>query len=273
MLEHDGLPVRADRREPHVARREGGHLLRLCIFPVLRHAPDIGQPVTVAIAHEINKPVVPPHRPRIHSVERREIGKLFRRQIHYRHVRLIRAPIILAPVNLPLAIDRQLLSIRRIRPGDAHIRPRAALHPAVDPDGVQLAHEILAALAGEEYTARIRRPPQHRVVGRMEGELLRLAALGRDDVHVQVARAVARKRDPFSVRRKPRINIPRRVRRQPLQIPAAIVRGPHVAHERKGDASLVIRRIARQLGFAAVCGQGTQQNHGEKYTFHKHTSL
>src|SRR6185295_192007 len=80
-------------------------------------------------------------------------------------------------------------------------------------------------------------------------------------------------RDPLSVRRKARINVARRVGGQALDVRAVIVAGPHVAHKRKGDATLVIRRVAGQLGFAAVCGQGTQQGHGKKNTFHEHTSL
>src|ERR1700730_13980440 len=83
----------------------------------------------------------------------------------------------------------------------------------------------------------------------MERELLRLAAFGRNDVHVQVSVAVARERDPFAVGREARINIPRGISRYSLDVGAVVVGGPNVAQVRERDTALVVARVADQFGF------------------------
>src|SRR5205814_4314784 len=80
---------------------------------VLWHSPNVRLSPLIAIAHETNVAIAPPHRPRIHPQKARHVLECVRLEIDNGHIRLIRAPITLPPIRLAFAIDRQLGAVGR----------------------------------------------------------------------------------------------------------------------------------------------------------------
>ncbi|MCI0347210.1 MAG: hypothetical protein L0221_17500, partial [Chloroflexi bacterium] len=109
VLEQDDLAVGADRRPSDVTGLEGRHLLGGA--PLLRHAPDVCQAASLAIAHEVDEPVAAPHRPAVESLEIGDIVELLRRDVHHSDVGLVGAAVVLAPVDLSVTIDGELRTV------------------------------------------------------------------------------------------------------------------------------------------------------------------
>src|SRR6185436_4099110 len=86
-----------------------------------------------------------------------------------------------------------------------------------------------AARGAEHHVLAVAAPAHHFVVAAVEGELLRSAALGRDNEDVVVAVAIRRERDPFAVRREARIDVARRVIADAARTGAIFTGGPQIA--------------------------------------------
>ena len=266
MLENDGLAVRAHCRPSHVAGFERAYLLGLAAR--FRDAPEVGEPVAVSIADKINVAVRAPHRPRIFSVKVGNVGEFLGGYVHHGYIGLISAAIVLPPINLAFSIDREFLAVRRVTAPHAHVGAGASLHAAVYADRVELAHEVFAAIACEKNGLGIGIPSEHRIVGRVKGQLFCGAAFGRNDEHIKVAVAVAREGDPLAVWRKSGINIPSLVDGQPANVLAVFVSGPDIAEICKGDSAVVIMGISHQFRLAPKRGRWyaceKSKNEGDK---------
>ena len=196
MFKDDCLAVSADRRKAHVAALERSYFFRFAA--AFGDAPDVGEAVSVAIAHKVDA-VLAPHRPRIETVKVRQLRKLFGGHIFNPDVGRIGPAIVLAPINLALRVVGDAITIRRIAGRVSHVRPRAPGQTAVDGHDIKQSHEVFPALAAEEHARPIRSPTEHDIVGRVMSQLPGRAARGRNNEHVEVAVAVAREGNPFSV--------------------------------------------------------------------------
>ena len=77
------------------------------------------------------------------------------------------------------------------------------------------------------------------------------AATRRNDVDVEIAVAIARERNPFSVRRETRIGIARFVDCQPLDVLSIFISDPNVAEISERNAAVRVAGIANQLRFTS----------------------
>src|ERR1044072_5141351 len=83
----------------------------------------------------------------------------------------------------------------------------------------------------------------------MMGQLRRRAARRRNDKDIEVAVAVAREGNPFSVGRETRVSIARFVDRQTLNVLAVLIGSPNVAKISERDAPVRVAGITNQLRF------------------------
>ena len=160
-------------------------------------------------------------------------------------------PYLTVPTPDHLKMTSEFASIGRIGSVDAHVGAGAAFFRIGSADGVEFAHKIFSALAGEEHSARIGRPPLHHIIGGMKCQLLGRSAFGRDEIDVEIPVAIARKCDPLAVGRKPRIDIACFMDRNPFDVLAALVRRPDITEVGENNAALKVMGITHQLYFPA----------------------
>jgi hypothetical protein len=172
---------------------------------------------------------------------------------------VVGAAVVLAPVGLAVAVDRELAAVRRVGRPHAHVGADVLRHPAVEADRVELSGPVFGAVRGEEDPLRVRRPAEHRIVRRMRRQLPGRAAGGRDDVNVQVAVAIAGKRDPLPVGREARIDVARAVDGDAADVPAAVVRRPDVPEVGERDLTRMVMRVANELRFRASVNRHEQR--------------
>ncbi len=103
-------------------------------------------------------------------------------------------------------------------------------------------------------------PAEHGVVSGMIGQLFCGAAAGGHQVNVEIAVAIAREGDPFSVWREASVNVARSIDSQALDVLAVFVGGPDVAEIAEDDAAVVVMRIANEPRFAAKRRNCCEQN-------------
>src|SRR5262249_8147449 len=111
----------------------------------------------------------------------------------------VAAAVVLAPPDHGVAVGGGLLAVGRVAAPEAPVGEHGLFQAGVDGDLVEAgdAGVDLAARRGEDDAARVTRPADDGVGGAVEGQLLRLAALGGDDVDVVVARAVRGEGEPL----------------------------------------------------------------------------
>src|SRR5262245_29191478 len=104
----------------------------------------------------------------------------------------------------------------------------------------------------------------------MRSQLPGRAAGGGHEKDIEVAVAVTRKGNPFSIGRKARIRVACLVDRQALNILAVLVRRPDVGEIGERDAPVRVTGIANELCLAGENERGQRENeqsYGERVEF------
>src|SRR5262249_48323743 len=97
-------------------------------------------------ADEVDEPVARPHRPRVNPVVVGDVCELLGRDVHYGDVGVHRAVVVLAPVDLSLAVDGELCAVGGKRSAYTHVGADIPLDSAIDGYGVKLWHEVVASI-------------------------------------------------------------------------------------------------------------------------------
>ncbi len=246
VLVHNGFAVGRDGGVKEIAIAVVGHLHRLAaglvgdlpdVVDALHHfgaaklnALLIGQ----FVGDEVDFPAIGIHGPQHVAVVIgiAQLGEALGRQVFHPQVGRIAAAIVFARPGSGMARECHLLAVgRETSPGapiGLHRGFDAAFHWNFPKCGYRRKN-TRPAVGGEDDLLAVGRPAHHRIVGGVIGELLRLAARGRNHVHVVVAVTIRREGDPLPVRRESRELIARRIIREPLHVRAILAGNPDIA--------------------------------------------
>src|ERR1700721_2551263 len=134
------------------------------------------------------------------------------------------------------------------------------------PQGGHRGKGAVAAGGGEDDFLAVRGPADYVIGSAVERELPRLAAGGRDDVHIVVAVAVGREGDRGAIGRESRKLVARLVIGETQDVGAVLIGDPDVAQVAERNLAFGIGGMAQQL-YLRLHQDGQQEYSGRQESF------
>ena len=246
----DGRVLRATGRE--VGNLRGGASLGT-------DPPNVED--SVALRDVIDHPVHTPHWNRVVHVLSKvfevrigQLSDLARREVLHENLGAVVTPVLLPCRAHGTSVEGHHGSRGVDHGAPSLVHSHRRRNPTGDRHHVHGRVERMRVSGGdEEHRAAVRRPTPHDVTPGVEGELSGLATVDRNDEHVVIPEAVARERDPSTVRRKARSDLSGHVRGESSPVQAVLVRDPDVTVIREDDHAVPDVRVAHEPDLISHC--------------------